>query len=688
MIINGAPMVDDYGIEDISPVAVPTATVPIPQHLPKFYIYAQRGPDEEMLLSGVERENIYGTPTFTPGSAYYNHATIFANRANTSANACILKRIVPEDAGPRANLTLWLDVLKTKVDLYRRNADGSIWTDALGDPEVIGVTAGDGYKAKWVVTSRDTNGSDELGGYTMVTGDQIDPATGRMSERYPIFDFVVDSKGVYGNGMGVRFWTPVAEIDQIPYAMMNQNKAFPYYLSYVERPDPTSSAEVIKTLFGEQAAMVTFKPDVKDPVTTQDLYIGDRATQSWGNLTDPRYAIEYPPFTGFHVYQANINRLVDAFHEAEVPYIDQFSDFGSSPDEAGLFNIISGKSTYGVPYHSFIFSDDTNSLMFTKYTDVSAAGGSDGTMSDELFALAVSKEIKRYRNRKDPLMDLAYHVESIFYDSGFPVATKLDLPSFISQRHDTFVVLGTHTFGQPKLTESQEQSLAVSLRARIMNYPESDYFGTPATRAMIMGCSGVIRNTKYRVPATYEILIKMADYMGASNGNWKGNDRPEGNPGNIVEELTDLNMYFVPDTVRNRFWDIGLNWIQRYDRRSYFIPAYRTVYPDDTSVLTSMVTVMAVCTLNKIGHKCWRTFSGRSDLTNLQLVERVNNFVNNEVKGRFDDRFIIRPQAVVTDADEARGFSWTLPIGIGAPGMKTVQTLYVQSDRIERMRAE
>jgi hypothetical protein len=40
---------------------------------------------------------------------------------------------------------------------------------------------------------------------------------------------------------------------------------------------------------------------------------------------------------------------------------------------------------------------------------------------------------------------------------------------------------------------------------------------------------------------------------------------------------------------------------------------------------------------------------------------------------------------VVTELDEMRNFSWTLPIGFGAPGMKTVQTLYVQSDRIERL---
>lgn len=682
-IVNGAPMVEDLGIEDLSTQQIPTQSEAAPQHLPIFLIWAEKGSTDELLLAGAERENIYGDKTFTAGSAYYNHATIFANRANQEANACIYKRLIPADAGPKANLTLWLDVLKTKVDQYRRNPDGSIWTDTLGDPQIIGTA--DGYKVKWVVTSKNTGDADAVGGYTMIAGDQVDPTSGVISERYPIFDFVVDSQGQYGNRMGVRFWTPNSNMEDVPYNMMNTYKAFPYYFAIVDRETPTSGATVVKTIFGEQQVGVTFKPGVKDPVSNQDLYIADRVKSAYSNLTDPRYPIKYPPFGKFYIYQNYLDTLLAAFHEAEIPFIDQWSDFGDSPEDAGLFNVITGQSTFGVPYHSFIFSNDSDALTFSRYTDVTAAGGSDGTMNDEVFAEMVSAYIKRYRDRKDPVMDLAYHIQSIFYDSGFPMATKMDLPSFISQRHDTFVVLGTHVYGARPLTESEEHSSAVSLRARVLSYPESLFFGTPAARALIMGCSGVIRNTQFRVPATYEILIKMARYMGASDGRWKGSDRPDGNPGNLIEELTDINMVFVPETVRNRFWDVGLNWIQRFDRKSYFIPAYRTVYPDDTSVLTSMINVMGVCQLNKIGHRTWRLFTGRSDLTNLQLVQRVNNSVANQCKGIFDDRFVIVPRAMVTELDEMRNFSWTLPIGFGAPGMKTVQTLYVQSDRIERL---
>lgn len=680
---NAASMVYDLGINDISGEVISTQSRPTPQHLPKIYTFAQKGDDTEKLLLGVERDNVLGAETWVNGSAYFTHATLFANAFNARGNACIYKRIIPEDAGPRANLTLWLDVLKSDVDLYERNTDGSIKTDSLGDPIVIGTTPG--YIAKWVVTSRDQHGQEELGGYTIRTGDQVDPRTGMISERFPIFDFVVDSQGAYGNQLGVRFWTPNVNQEDIPYTMMTETKAFPYNFAIVKRETPTSSAEAVKTVFNEASIMVTFKPGTEDPLTTQKLFIGQRVVSSYSSGSDPTLPYEPPPFGGFYLYQNNLDGLLKEFHAAETPFIDQWSDFTSNEEDYGLFNPITGQSTYGVPYHSFIFSNMGDSLTFSKFTDVSAAGGSDGTMTQEVFDAAVAKEVVRYRDRKDPLMDLAYHVESILYDSGFTSATKFVLPSFISQRHDTFLVLGTHIFGGKKLTESEEHSMAVSLRTRIMNYPESGYYGTPATRAMIMGCSGVIRNTEYRVPATYEIGIKFASYMGASNGRWKGTARPDGNPGNVIEELVDLNMVFVPESVRTRFWSVGLNWIQRYDLNSFFIPAYRTVYPDDTSILTGVINVLGICTVNKIGHKCWRTFSGISGLTNLQLCERVNNYIRSETKGIFDDRFIIEPRASVTNLDEARNFSWTLAIGFGASGIKTVQTMMVEADRAERM---
>ena len=99
--------------------------------------------------------------------------------------------------------------------------------------------------------------------------------------------------------------------------------------------------------------------------------------------------------------------------------------------------------------------------------------------------------------------------------------------------------------------------------------------------------------------------------------------------------------------------------------------------------MTSYLTACACIQLNKIAHKAHRTFTGTSGLTPAQFTERVNNFVNEEVKDLFDGRYIIVPKAHFTTLDEVRNYSWTLPIEIYAPGMYTVMTAYVVARRIQ-----
>jgi hypothetical protein len=271
------------------------------------------------------------------------------------------------------------------------------------------------------------------------------------------------------------------------------------------------------------------------------------------------------------------------------------------------------------------------------------------------------------------------------YDSGFPLSTKKAMANFIAIRKDTVVVVGTHVAGEPPLTASEEHSLALSLNAHYSNYPESTYYGTPVMRFMIMGRSGKLRNSLYtkRIPATFEVAIKAARYMGASDGRWKSGMNFDGAPGSILEFLTDVNVTFTPATVRNKDWSVGLNWVQSYDHRSLFIPALKTGYSNDTSVLNSFSTAMAIAQINKVTEQVWREFSGVDHLTNAQLIERVNESVTNKLQNRFDNRFVIIPEAFMTDADLLRGFSWTLPVTIYAPNMKTVMTTMVKAKRID-----
>ena len=692
-IINAAPMVIQRGTQDLSMRLVPREAEPIPQHLAKFYLYTQKGPVTPQLVSGAELTQMYGVDSFDLRKKWANHATVFANLVNAEGNAIMVERVIPEDAGPEANMLLSLDVLPTTIPLYERNIDGSIKLDVSNNPvPVVGGLTTAGYSVKWVLTNLSdlsgvatANSIDNFGSATIVPGDQTDPVTSTQSQRFPILQFKASSRGAFGNDCGIRLWAPTVNSPSgVSQTLMNVEKTYPFSISMIRRPDAATSPKIVETLFGEQYLTVTMKPGTIDPVSDKQLYIGDILLDSYQNLNDPKYPALFGDFNSLAVYDDNIQALVEMFYAAELPFMDAFSDFTGSAGEEYLFNFLSGQSSQAVPYHSFKVISASNSVRMSEYSNIFALGGSDGTMTDVLFADLVTNKINEYADANSDLQDIAINVESIVYDSGFPLATKYALCSFISERKDTFVVLSTHDVNERKLSASEEHSLAIALRTRLQMYPESDYYGTPVMRGMIIGRSGKLRNSQFtkRVPLTAEVAIKSARYMGAGDGRWKNGKHFDGAPGSIVDYVYDVSISFTPASARNKDWDVGLNWVQSYDRRSLFFPALKTVYYDDTSVLNSYFTALAIGQLNKVAHKAWREFSGVSHLTNAQLVQRVNEFVVANTQGRFDDRFVIVPEAYFSEMDTLRGYSWTLPIKIYSPNMLTVMTTMVQAYRI------
>jgi hypothetical protein len=685
-ILNAAPMTIDQGVQDLSTMPMPIVPEAVPQHLPKFYLYTQKGPITPQLVVGNSRINTYGVDSFDLRKKYANHATVFANLVDAEANACMIERMQPVDAGPDANFILSLDVLPTLVPVTQRDASGAVMLNASGVP--ISTSTTPGFKVKFVV-SFDSTGT-AFGLATTVAGDQTDTTVTPTvtSQRYPIFEGKVSSFGDWGNNSGVRLWAPTTDkYSNFPSEMMNTERAYPYYISVINRKDIYSSAVVKSTLFGDNYVKFCLKPNAIDPVTDAQMYLPDVFLSSYQNNSNPLIPYTFADIGDLFVYQANIDTLLAQFIAAEVPFIGQFSDFTTDPADYRMFNFISGCSSQDVLYQSYNFVDAANSIRLTDITNVYAQGGADGTMSDTLFAGLVSAAVTSYADPMSELQDIATNVESIIYDSGFPLTTKYDLCSFIAERKDTFVILSVYQAGQAPMLASEEYSTAIALRTRLQMYPESDYFGTPIVRGMIMGRCGTLRNSVYKgtLPVTAEVAIKSARYMGASNGQWKTGLAFDSAPGSVLEYMDNVNISYVPASVRNINWSVGLNWVLKYDRRSLFFPALKTAYNDDTSILNSYFTAMAVCQLNKIAHSCWREYSGVSSLTPAQLIQKVNTYVSNKVYGIFDNRFVIVPMAFMSDMDTIRGFSWTLPIKIYGDNMDTVMTTSVQAYRMSAL---
>lgn len=689
-IVNAAPMTIMLGTQDKSTRPLVPEAEALPTHLPKIYIFAKKGPTTPQLVVGGSRSKMYGEESFDLRKPWATHGTALANTINRAGNSAMYERLRPADAGPNASLRLSLDLLETQVDDYERNSDGSIKLNAGGAPIVTGQVAG--YRAKWVVEAipTDVDGALEFGLGTQGPGDQVDGVT--QSVRYPIMDLVTPDFGADGNNRGVRIWAPTTLSSQpVDERIIQNEKVYPFRIACAARADELATAKTVETQSAEQSVQVCWKPETINRLTDSELSIDNVFIQAYQTLNDPTFPDSYGPFGQLRVYHDQIQAVLDLVYAAEVPHIDAFSDIdGVSDGDEHRLNLIGGVSSQGVPYHSYqIVTGAANSARLSEISTLFAAGGSDGTMGEEAYGALVAERVVEYANENSVLQDTAKYPESIIYDSGFPLDTKYALLSALAIRKDIAVVLSTHDVLGPQLSASEESALAIALKTRAQMYPESEYFGTPVMRCMIVGRSGKMIGSQYRkpLPLTFEIAAKAASYMGAGNGKWKGGFAFDSAPLSEVTMFSDINVTFTPAKVRNKDWANGLVWVESFGRRSVYFPALKTVYDNDTSVLNSFFTMMACVELQKVGDRARRQYSGNAALTNAQLVERVNQFVSDDVEGRFDGRFVIQPDAYFTEADVARGYSWTLPIRLYAANMKTVMTLSIEAYRIEDLAA-
>jgi hypothetical protein len=275
----------------------------------------------------------------------------------------------------------------------------------------------------------------------------------------------------------------------------------------------------------------------------------------------------------------------------------------------------------------------------------------------------------------------------------------------MGRRKDMWVALSTQAVGKykqaivgtspvlykwvdiPQNSAADESSQASILQNAARMYPESEYYGTKTCRAIVVGHSGYLLSSEWRglAPMTIDLAAKVATYMGASSGAWKGGANFDVSPKNQVTAFkTDsVNAVFKNSNVRNEDWANGLIWVQNYDRRALFYPGIQTVYDDDTSVLNSLFNIIAVVELEKVCERVWRDLTGIQTLTVGQFIDRSDELIRAKTQGRFDDKFIIVPETYLTEGDEQRGFSWSCKINLYAANMRTVGTYTIVSRRIE-----
>lgn len=694
-ITSGAPQLVLLGTDDRSRQEEPRSVPLRPTHFPLSYFYAQRGPAVVRAMANGDQA-LYGADTFNPLKPYYNHSTVFLQGFLGKGNAVMAERVIPDDAPPPSAGRFVVEVLKTKREIYERNSDGSI-KYLSGAPVSTGVKI-DGHRVRFSVVPIPDSDVDGFANGTVKPGTLTDADATGTSEIIPLWDIKESSIGKDGDLTSFNVYGPTRTTSDVSFdpRMLSRLRSYPMVFRVGRQTSATASPQPVTTLTSTKAILATTQQGDQDQDTGQSLHLVDVLLKSYQRLNHKTLPDVYGNVGNIAVYQSNINRLVEMVYEAEADYIRDNMSLLSNYDflldgqpEAHLVNFLGGVSYNGYPYHSYTIEPATSGFKPTPSQWANLQGGGDGTMDDEKFAALVEAKIAEYANNFSPAQDDARRVESVFYDSGFPMETKYKLLDFFAIRKDLAVALSTFVAGDGKVTAAQDYARAAALRTRALLYPESVFFGTPVARATIWGRSGLLAASNYtkRVPGLYEFAMKCATFMGAGNRVWRTDKQPTGYPNSLVTELTDVDVTFTPVDQRVQDWEVGLNWIQAYDQRDLHIPAYKTVYSDDTSVLTSWFTVMAIVEINKVCQQTHRKFSGTDHLTNEQLAERVDRDIATELQSVFGGRFRLEVETTFTDADRRRNYSWSTVVRIGAAGQKTVMTAHVESYRIEDMPA-
>lgn len=539
------------------------------------------------------------------------------------------------------------------------------------------------------------------------TGFTVDGTT-LATTSYPLVTFQSIGHGLDYNNFGIAL-APMTGDDTDKYMKEDKKQLNHGIVLYYKQNGRTT---IIKNNVADRVTEFTFEPFSSHPKTNVANSLSDIFPTSYSFKTDPNSSEAIVNFEAPVIYQSNYDRLAQFVMEKEIiagndeslPYVDYTEPDitkakATAEDEKYLANIFTLTTSAGAAYEAIrpannvivdtaLAKEIGDAITASQNTPVFLQGGKDGDVKDNaLMEEAVLYYISEYGDGDNPVTDVAKNNVSIFYDSGFTIDTKLKLAKFISVRRDTVLVASTYEWNEKNKKQpiSEALSFGALLKSTYKLYPESTVFGTQTSRAAIIMGDGIKadKTYRYRLPMTYDFMVKAQKFMGASNSKWKPVYKFSRQPNNIVKELIDINPYHIPDSIKDRLWDAGLIWTQNEDRETYFYPSSQTVYDNDTSVLNIFSVNMALTYIVKMNDAAWRAFSGTDDLTNIELKIKVEKFMNDRLHGHFAGMFEVVPEVYFTDADANRGYSWHLAVKLYANNMKTVQESYEVALRME-----
>lgn len=696
-ITNSTPQTYVRGAKDESGRELAVSLPTYPTFMPHMWFFSPKGQSGCFPATTQMIKGRYGSSTLDDASIYATHQSVALRLLLSTGMTAMVERVVPVNLptsltnkgyvnATRSRLVLWADVsAETQITQYTRNDDGTFATDANGDyiPVTGGTTTLAGRAIRWYVTTG--NPTDVAPGALTKT---VYPASGAASDNqwhhgatdttaYPIAEIDPAGYGSYYDNVGLKIWPIHSDDAGAPtVSEMRKTGSFYYNAAMVNRASAGAKPVPVTSKNSRSAIPVSLNDDIRNSYTKEEMYLGKVLVNEFATDTDP---VMYGDISSVYMYQNNIETIQKLLFVREKAKAAQIGDFRNNDEDFGLLNILTARSLAKVNYYTIhLETDYTGSIFFSEDTNLMMAGGTNGTMNLEVFDYLVEQSVKRYASSSSILMNTALYPQSCVIDTGFGLTTKDALNSVLAVRKDMFVWQTPYVVNGPDLTIASEKSIAVLLRTAMQMYPESTLYGTEAYRGILCSRYGELISSpyKYKLPILIEYAYKCAKMMGAGDGRWKSQHLFDVAPNNEFTLFKNVSNAWTAPYARKEDWvTAGMNFPLNASRTKLFSPGFRTIYSDETSVLTSAIVMMVCVELQKIMERVWYKMSGAIRYTPTQFIERVNTLIEQAVQGKFAGLVVVKAKSYISASDALRGYSWSTKCEIYANGMKTATTI-------------
>ncbi len=624
--------------------------------VPFAFLMAERGkPGEIYFGSAAELTPILGASTFDFSSPYFNAATQFVGIAMAGQGVEVMRLVDP--LAKTACLGLFLQVTEKPLTQYTKASDGSRLVDENGD--FIPVMQGDGVtpvtesgvEVKWVVRELDRTK------LTPETIDNLTPASVFGNEgqsiQYPIFAFEVSSQGIYGNRQGFSLSSNVGRDTTVAQAI----NSVLYRFTPMELPRAVSTtASAIPDVFGALFNDISFKPTAVFGPTSTNYAFNYVLNNSYVKLEDGNSLLPY----NIHVYSDNVKTI----GELVLQYSEELGEI-----DPYLIDLVSCKDLDGNHYDHLAAHPDSSTVVNASVVNY-ALGGTDGDTSWTMFESLVADWLAGTNHGE--FGNLQQHPMTHFYDPGFSMATKQLLFNMLDMRDNFKIDVACQDISLPANTRAEDISAGQTLAFRAQMHPESAITGVGCTRVGIYAhAAPLINGAPFGgiVPFNLNRLVQRRNLDGGTYV--KGSSG--GLPNSQVTIFRKPNWVADDTTSQALAWANAINTVRHASRTTIFYPSLRTVYPNDTSLLSDDEVSDRIIYMFKICRQIWAKYAGVRKAPK-KLYPLIERDINNQCAEAFSGDDITVVATVFQSAEDAN-LGYQVSVNLAITGSLPLRTM-------------